>query len=147
MPYRSRKAFETGVREVGALFRAAIGALALLGAPMADVAAAQERQGLAVEFSAGWIGFADDGIVSESLVGAAARWYLLPRFSIGPEISVTSSEGAFTAGGRRQGASRRPRHSWLRREGRVGAPPSTQWINRTSAGAIAGLGGPGQHGD
>ena len=86
MPYRSRKAFETGVREVGALLRAAIGALALLGAPMADVAAARSGRGLAVEFSAGWIGFADDGMVSESLVGAAAGWYLLPRFSIGPEV-------------------------------------------------------------
>lgn len=69
---------------------AAIGALALLVAPMTGVADAQERQGPAVEFAAGWVGFADDGIVSEGLVGGAARWYLLPRISIGPEVVYIS---------------------------------------------------------
>ena len=63
-----------------------IGALALLVAPMAGLAAAQDRPGPAVEFAVGWVGFADDGIVSESLVGGAARWYLLPRISVGPEV-------------------------------------------------------------
>jgi hypothetical protein len=38
------------------------------------------------EFAGGWVGFADDGIVSESLVGGAARWYLFPRISAGPEV-------------------------------------------------------------
>lgn len=42
---------------------------ALLAAPMADLATAQDRPGPAAEFAAGWVGFADDGIVSESLVG------------------------------------------------------------------------------
>jgi hypothetical protein len=64
----------------------AIVALALLAVSMADLAAAQDRPGSAVELAAGWVGFADDGIVSESLVGSAARWYLGPRISVGPEL-------------------------------------------------------------
>jgi hypothetical protein len=55
-------------------------------APMAGVSLAQHRPGSAVEFAAGWVGFADDGIVSEGLVGGAARMYVLPRISVGPEI-------------------------------------------------------------
>ena len=66
--------------------KVAIVAFVLLAAPMAHLAAAQDRPGPAVEFAAGWVGFADDGIVSEGLVGGAARWYLLPRFSVGPEL-------------------------------------------------------------
>ncbi len=66
--------------------KAAIVAFALLAAPMADLASAQGRPGPAGELAAGWVGFADDGIVSESLVGGAARWYLLPRISVGPEL-------------------------------------------------------------
>ena len=70
----------------GRLVRVAVGALALLVAPMADPAMAQTRPGPALEFAAGWVGFADDGIVSERLVGGAARLYVLPRISVGPEI-------------------------------------------------------------
>jgi hypothetical protein len=66
--------------------RVAIFAFVLLAAPMAHLAAAQDRPGPAVEIAAGWVGFADDGIVSEGLVGGAVRWYLLPRLSIGPEL-------------------------------------------------------------
>ena len=69
------------------LVKAAVGALALLAGPMTDLAAAQDRPGPAVEFAAGWVGFADDGIVSESVVGGAARVYVLPRISVGPEIA------------------------------------------------------------
>ena len=76
----------TRVPIVAALIRLAIGAVALFVLPMADVAAAQDRPGPAAEFAAGWVGFADDGIVSEGLVGGAARWYLLPRISVGPEV-------------------------------------------------------------
>ena len=47
---------------------------------------AQEMPRGAVEFSAGWIGFADDGIVSETPIGGAVRWHLSPRVSVGPEI-------------------------------------------------------------
>jgi hypothetical protein len=71
----------------GQFVKVAIGVFALLLAPMADPAAAQDRPGPAVELAAGWVGFADDGIVSESLIGGAARWYLLPRISVGPEIA------------------------------------------------------------
>ena len=66
-----------------ALLRTAIVVICLLP-PV--TAAAQNRSGLAAEFQAGWVGFADDGIVSETLVGGAARWYPLPRIAIGPEI-------------------------------------------------------------
>lgn len=68
------------------LVKAAMGALVLLVAPLADLAAAQDRPGSTVELAAGWVGFADDGVVSESLVGGAARWYLSPRISLGPEV-------------------------------------------------------------
>jgi len=61
-------------------------AFVLLAAPMAHPAAAQGRPGPAVELAAGWVGFADDGIVSEGLVAGAARWFLLPRVSVGPEL-------------------------------------------------------------
>jgi len=64
----------------------AIGTLTLLAPPTVNPAAAQDRPGPAAEFMAGWVGFADDGIPSESLIGGAARWYLLPRISIGPEV-------------------------------------------------------------
>ena len=76
----------TRVPIVGALRRLAVVALALSVFPMTGLAAAQDRPGPAAEFAAGWVGFADDGIVSEGLVGGAARWYLLPRISVGPEV-------------------------------------------------------------
>ena len=66
--------------------KGAIFVFVLLATPMADLATAQDRPGPAAELAAGWVGFADDGIVSESLVGGAARWYLLPRVSVGPEL-------------------------------------------------------------
>jgi hypothetical protein len=72
---------------LGQFVKVAIGAFALLAAPMAAPAAAQDRPRPAVELAAGWVGFADDGIVSESLIGGAARWYLLARISLGPEIA------------------------------------------------------------
>jgi hypothetical protein len=69
------------------LVKVAVGGFALLAAPMADLAAAQDQPGLAVELAAGWVGFADDGIVNESLIGGAARFYLLPRISVGSEVA------------------------------------------------------------
>jgi len=48
---------------------------------------AQEVRRAAAEFSAGWIGFPDDGaVVGETLVGGAVRWHLTPRVSVGPEL-------------------------------------------------------------
>jgi outer membrane protein with beta-barrel domain len=69
------------------LMKVVMGTVALLGASMAAPAIAQDRPGPAVEIAAGWVGFADDGIVSESLLGGGARLYLLPRISVGPEIA------------------------------------------------------------
>lgn len=50
-------------------------------------ASAQDRPAPALDLAAGWVGFADDGIVSEMPFAAAARWYLSPRTSIGPEVT------------------------------------------------------------
>jgi hypothetical protein len=65
----------------------AIFAFVLLTIPTAGLATAQDRPGPAAEFAAGWVGFADDGIVGEGQIGGAARWYLLPRVSVGPELA------------------------------------------------------------
>jgi hypothetical protein len=58
----------------------------------AGQSSAQERT-FAIEGTGGYVGFADDGIVGHSLIGAAARWYVLPRISIGPEIQFMAGEG------------------------------------------------------
>lgn len=47
---------------------------------------AQEMPRGAAELSAGWIGFADDGVVSETPIGGAVRWHVSPRVSVGPEV-------------------------------------------------------------
>lgn len=65
---------------------AVVGALALLAPPLANTAAAQDRPAPVVELSAGWIAFADDGIVHEAMAGSAARLYLGSRVSVGPEL-------------------------------------------------------------
>jgi hypothetical protein len=70
----------------------AMGAIALMVSSVAQSASAQERGTTAVDVSAGWTGFADDGIVSEGAFGAAARWYLSPRVSIGPEFTFIAGE-------------------------------------------------------
>ncbi len=49
---------------------------------------AQERPAPAVEIAAGWVGFADDGVVGESLIGGAGRVYVSPRVAVGPELAV-----------------------------------------------------------
>ena len=70
----------------GALMRVALGAIALLASPIAHTANAQNRPAPVVELAAGWVGFADDGIVSETLIGGAARVYVLSRVGVGPEV-------------------------------------------------------------
>ncbi|MGH9238878.1 MAG: outer membrane beta-barrel protein [Vicinamibacterales bacterium] len=47
---------------------------------------AQERPAPAVDLTAAWIGFADDGIAGEPGFGGAFRWYMSPRIAIGPEL-------------------------------------------------------------
>jgi Outer membrane protein beta-barrel domain len=74
------------VSKFGPFMTVALGVLALLTPPMAHEADAQGRPAPAAEVAAGWVGFADDGIVSETLIGGAARVYLLPRVGIGPEV-------------------------------------------------------------
>src|SRR5688572_27466269 len=70
----------------------AICAIVLVAPGGAWPATAQQRGTTAVDVSAGWTGFADDGVVSETPVGAAVRWYLSPRVSIGPEFTFISGE-------------------------------------------------------
>lgn len=62
--------------------------LLLLAAP----AAAQNRPAPDLDLSAGWVGFADDGIVSEFPLGVAAHWYLTPRISVGPEFTFIAGD-------------------------------------------------------
>jgi len=64
----------------------------LLSAGLVRPTFAQERPDPAVEFAAGALLFADDGVVSEGFVGGAGRIYLTPRLSIGPEISYVSGD-------------------------------------------------------
>jgi hypothetical protein len=73
-------------------FRLIVGVFVLLAAPMADLASAQNRPGPAAEFAAGWVGFADDGVVSEIVVGGAVRLYVSPRLSVGPEVVYIQGE-------------------------------------------------------
>lgn len=73
-------------RTVNTLMRAALGALVLLAAPLAGPAAAQGLPAPALEIGAGWVGFADDGLVNEGLIEGAFRVYIRPQVSIGPEL-------------------------------------------------------------
>ena len=67
--------------------RIAFLAAAILLAPfLTGVASAQERPSPTLDFSAGWVGFADDGIVSEGMIGTAGRFDLSPRIALGPEF-------------------------------------------------------------
>ena len=80
---------------IGAFIRLAVAGLTLLVVPLKELAAAQGRPAPVVEFAAGWVGFADDGVVSEGLVGGAGRWYVLPRISVGPEVVYIAVIGVF----------------------------------------------------
>jgi hypothetical protein len=65
----------------------ALVAIAVVAAPLARPAAAQERPAPVGEFAAGALLFADDGVVTEGFVGGTARFYVSPRISVGPEIA------------------------------------------------------------
>ena len=71
---------------IGTRFRLVTGALVLLAGPMVDLATAQNRPARQQSSQRVGSGFADDGVVSESLVGGAVRLYLGPRLSIGREV-------------------------------------------------------------
>jgi Outer membrane protein beta-barrel domain len=53
---------------------------------LTGAAVAQDRPSPTLDLSAGWVGFADDGIVNEAMVGGAGRLYLSPRIALGPEL-------------------------------------------------------------
>lgn len=53
---------------------------------------AKDRPWPALDLAAGWVGFADDSVVSEFPVGGGLRWYLSPRVSIGPEVTFITGK-------------------------------------------------------
>jgi hypothetical protein len=53
---------------------------------------AQERQAPMLEVAAGALLFPDDGTVGEAFVGGAARFYVSPRVSIGPEVAFITGQ-------------------------------------------------------
>jgi hypothetical protein len=72
--------------------KSAVVSIALLALLFADTAAAEERPRPALEFAAGALFFADDGVVKEGFAGGSARFYVLPRISLGPEIAYIQGE-------------------------------------------------------
>lgn len=44
------------------------------------------QMGPSIDITGAWVAFPDDGVVSETLIGGAARFHLRPRLSIGPEV-------------------------------------------------------------
>jgi hypothetical protein len=47
---------------------------------------AQGRHAAAAEALVGHAGFADETTIGHAVVGGAARWYVLPRLAVGPEL-------------------------------------------------------------
>ncbi|OFW22446.1 MAG: hypothetical protein A3H97_02330 [Acidobacteria bacterium RIFCSPLOWO2_02_FULL_65_29] len=65
----------------------------LVAAAMLAAASPLAAQGRpAAEITTGWAAFPDDGVVGETLFGAAARLPISPRVSIGPEIAYMWGE-------------------------------------------------------
>jgi hypothetical protein len=78
-------------------FRRAVLAAFLVLAPLVTTAAsAQERPSPTLDLSAGWVGFADDGVVSEGMLGGSGLFQTRESF-FGEDF--TQTEGAFTTGG------------------------------------------------
>jgi len=71
---------------------AVLAAFLVLVPLLARTASAQDRPSPALDLSAGWVGFGDDGVVSEGMIGGAGRFYLSPRIAIGPEVLYISGE-------------------------------------------------------
>lgn len=69
-----------------------LAALIVLAPFLPAAASAQDRPSHSLDLSAGWVGFADDGIVSEGMVGGAGRFYLSPRIALGPEFLYIGGE-------------------------------------------------------
>lgn len=51
------------------------------------------RPAAAVEFTAGYAGFADDATIDHVVVGGAFRYHVLPRISVGPELQYMVGPG------------------------------------------------------
>jgi hypothetical protein len=64
----------------------AVAAAAVIVSGFAGSAVAQDRRAAAAEAAVGHAGFADDTTIGHTLVGGAARWYVLPRVAVGPEL-------------------------------------------------------------
>ena len=62
----------------------------LLAMAIAHPSFAQERPQPVLEFAAGSLLFADDGVVKENFLGGSGRIYLTPRLSAGPEVAFIS---------------------------------------------------------
>jgi hypothetical protein len=69
-------------------------ALAVLGVGWPSAAAAQSGTAVAFEGSGGWAAFVDETLESHGVIGGAARFYLTPRISIGPEITYMIGPGS-----------------------------------------------------
>jgi hypothetical protein len=61
-------------------------------AALAQPAAGQGRPAPVVEFAAGSLFFPDNAVVAEGFAGGAARVYVSPRVSIGPEVAFVSGD-------------------------------------------------------
>jgi hypothetical protein len=61
-------------------------------APFVPDASAQDAPRIVGELAAGGLLFPDDGVVTEGAVVVAARYYVTPRVSVGPEVAYISGE-------------------------------------------------------
>jgi hypothetical protein len=64
----------------------------LLATTLPTPAFAGQRPAPVLEFAAGSLLFADDGVVREGFVGGDARIYMSPRISVGPEVAFILGE-------------------------------------------------------
>jgi hypothetical protein len=60
---------------------------------LAPSAFAQSGRTAAAEGIVGYAGFIDDATIHHSVLGGAARWYLLPRVAVGPELVYMKGPG------------------------------------------------------
>lgn len=58
----------------------------LLVPGLATAQAARTGPAGAAEFTAGWAGFVDDAMINHGVAGGAARVYVTPWLSVGPEV-------------------------------------------------------------
>ena len=67
----------------------------LLAPPLhAQQGGGASRPSPAVELTAGYAAFVDDGAIEHAVFGGAARFYLTPRLSVGPELTWMRGPGS-----------------------------------------------------